>query len=422
MSYKAMFVAIGGKSGVGKTTLVNSLILSYPSVFKRPISYTTRPRRTGENKNEYIFVTEEEIKSLYEQGWLANLDENYGYYYAMDKRKLLRDMSHNNQIVIKEIHPRYHGKIGEICGDNFISVLVKGLEREDIRGRRQEDDSFYENYPENEFDIVFFYDKSSSPQENAKYFYQKIKVYIYTHNAFPPAKSIDSKNMVGYSTVADEFTEERRITTRNFHEISTPFWNQVINQMHTGAKVLELGPGNGWLRSFFSWPLIEYSCVEISSSMKSVLCANNSLVASARCIPVKCKSVDYIVASLADPYFYPEMLCEANRILKDEALFITTLPDKEWADNLRGANNHQTSFVLDGGKKATVFSFTFSDEELQHLADNCGFSILQIDHLNGSELENEISPAITLSAEKAEKAIEDLKIVTAIIWRKRKEG
>lgn len=114
MSYKAMFVAIGGKSGVGKTTLVNSLILSYPSVFKRPISYTTRPRRTGENRNEYIFVTEEEIKSLYEQGWLANLDENYGYYYAMDKRKLLRDMSHNNQIVIKEIHPRYHGKIGEI--------------------------------------------------------------------------------------------------------------------------------------------------------------------------------------------------------------------------------------------------------------------------------------------------------------------
>lgn len=43
MSFKAKFVAIGGKSGIGKTTLINSLIAIYPSIFRRPISYTTTP-------------------------------------------------------------------------------------------------------------------------------------------------------------------------------------------------------------------------------------------------------------------------------------------------------------------------------------------------------------------------------------------
>ena len=51
MSFKAKFVAIGGKSGIGKTTLINSLIAIYPSIFRRPISYTTRQRREGEDKS-----------------------------------------------------------------------------------------------------------------------------------------------------------------------------------------------------------------------------------------------------------------------------------------------------------------------------------------------------------------------------------
>ena len=82
MSFKAKFVAIGGKSGIGKTTLINSLIAIYPSIFRRPISYTTRQRREGEDKSEYIFISTDEIKLLFEQGKLVNLDFNYGNYYG----------------------------------------------------------------------------------------------------------------------------------------------------------------------------------------------------------------------------------------------------------------------------------------------------------------------------------------------------
>lgn len=78
MSFKAKFVAIGGKSGVGKTSLVKNLITFYPNTFRRSISYTTRKRRDGEDKSEYIFISEDEMKALHKQGKLANLDLNYG--------------------------------------------------------------------------------------------------------------------------------------------------------------------------------------------------------------------------------------------------------------------------------------------------------------------------------------------------------
>lgn len=423
MSFKTKFVAIGGKSGIGKTTLINSLIAVYPNIFKRPISYTTRQRREDENKSEYIFISTDEIKLLYEQGKLANLDLNYGNYYAMDKTRLEQELKSENFIIIKEIHPQYHNNVKKLVGEGCISVLVKGLESDvDIRGRATEDDSFYEIYREEEFDLIYMYDKNRSKEDNAKTFYRKLMAYINTAEMFPPSKIIDVKNVTGYSKVANEFTEEKRITTKNFHKISQNFWEHFIGKLHIGDSVLELGPGNGWLRNRFEWPVVNYNCVDITSNMKAVLNMANGIVASARCIPIMGKSIDCVVASLADPYFYPEVLCEVNRILKDEALFAVTLPDKEWADNLRGVGNHKTSFSLDEGDLATVFSFTFSDEEIAMLAEQCGFSINQLTHLCGVELgDDEISPAITKAAEKANKSIDGLRIITAIILKKRKE-
>lgn len=420
MSFEAKFVAIGGKSSVGKTTLINNLVYLYPGLFKRPTSYTTRPRRVGEDESEYFFISKSEMKVLHEQGKLANLDLNYGNYYAMDKYGLLRDMESLDTIIIKEIHPRYHEKMKNLLGDNCISALIIGLEAESKGGERNsEDDDYYRVHTKNEYDIVYTYDKSISPEDNAKDFYRRLLAYINTAKQFPPAKSIDEKNTIGYSKVATEFTEEKRITTRNFHEASKKFWDSVISKIHGGRTVLELGPGNGWLQKSFTWPNVNYLCADIVSDMEAVSRSKSGLQASARCLPLRARSVDYVVASLADPYFYPEMLCEVNRILKEGAHFIATLPDKEWADNLRGANHHETSFLLDSGLTATVFSFTFSDSEIINLAENCGFLVCHLLHFEGTLLGNEISPAITRAAEKAGKPISNLRVITAIVLEKR---
>ena len=420
MSFKAMFVAIGGKSGVGKTTLIKELIMLYPNIFTRPVSYTTRLKRVGEDNSEYIFVTEDKIKMLHEHGKLANLDFNYGNYYAMDRESLLQNLEIPDIFIIKEIHPKYHENIKKLTGNRSISVLIKGLDTEtNFRGRNAEDDYYYNSHNENEFDLVYMYDKNFSPKVNANYFYNRLMVYINFLKRFPPAKTIDTVNSSGYVKVATQFTEEKRITTKNFHEISEVFWHSFLKKLGSDEVVLELGPGNGWLRSSFVWPSVDYRCVDIASNMQSVSNKENSYVASARSMPMLNESIDCVVASLADPYFYPEMLCEVNRILREGGLFAVTLPDKEWADNLRGSNNHKTSFLLDSGESSTVYSFTFSDEQIEDLVDKCGFSICQLIHLQGTELrKNEISQAITCAAEKVGKSVNDLNIITALVLRK----
>lgn len=420
MSFKAMFVAIGGKSGVGKTTLIKNLIMLYPNIFMRPVSYTTRPKRAGEDNSEYIFVTEDRIKTLHKHGQLANFDFNYGNYYAMDRKNLLQDLNGYDVFIIKEIHPKYHGNIKKLTCNHSISVLVKGLDVEtESRGRNAEDDCYYNLHKDNEFDLVYMYDKNFSPEVNAKYFYKRLVVYINFLKMFPPATIIDTENFRGYVKAATQFTEEKRITTKNFHKISEVFWRSFLRKLRSGEVVLELGPGNGWLRNSFLWPSVDYHCVDIASNMQSVSNKGDSFVASARSMPIMTESIDCVVASLADPYFYPEMLCEVNRILKEGGRFAVTLPDKEWADNLRGSNNHKTSFLLDDGETATVYSFTFSDEQLAYLIDECGFSICQLIHLQGSALsENKVSRAITCAAEKACKSINDLNIITVLVLKK----
>ena len=142
-------------------------------------------------------------------------------------------------LTLDAIHPQYHNNVKKLVGEDCISVLVNGLESDaDIRGRATEDDSFYEIYREEEFDLIYMYDKNRSKEDNAKIFYRKLMAYINTADMFPPSKIIDVKNVTGYSKIANEFTEEKRITTKNFHKVSQNFWEHFIGKLHIGDSVL----------------------------------------------------------------------------------------------------------------------------------------------------------------------------------------
>ena len=88
-------------------------------------------------------------------------------------------------LTLDAIHPQYHNNVKKLVGEDCISVLVKGLESDaDIRGRATEDDSFYEIYREEEFDLIYMYDKNRSKEDNAKIFYRKLMAYINTADMF----------------------------------------------------------------------------------------------------------------------------------------------------------------------------------------------------------------------------------------------
>ena len=60
---KKPVVIIEGPSGVGKDTIINTLLNRYPERFGRPINACTRAMREDEcQNNPYYFITEEELQ------------------------------------------------------------------------------------------------------------------------------------------------------------------------------------------------------------------------------------------------------------------------------------------------------------------------------------------------------------------------
>ena len=73
-----MIYVLSGSSGVGKTTIEKELRKEYD--FKRPKSYTTRPKR--DDSNEYIYVDEEKFKELIRDKGVLEYTQYAGNYYG----------------------------------------------------------------------------------------------------------------------------------------------------------------------------------------------------------------------------------------------------------------------------------------------------------------------------------------------------
>ena len=80
---------ITAPSGTGKTTLLKPL-MDADLRLRFSISYTTRPRRSGEvDGKDYFFVSPEEFRRLRDTGALAEWVEQFGYGYGTSREWVL---------------------------------------------------------------------------------------------------------------------------------------------------------------------------------------------------------------------------------------------------------------------------------------------------------------------------------------------
>ena len=83
-----MLVVITGPSGVGKTTIIESLLKADPNI-EYSTSLTTRQPRPGEvNGVYYRFVSREVFREGIQKGKFAEWSEVYGEYYGRLKKDL----------------------------------------------------------------------------------------------------------------------------------------------------------------------------------------------------------------------------------------------------------------------------------------------------------------------------------------------
>lgn len=412
-------ILIGGPKDVGKTSLVASVISQHQDCFTRPISYTTRNKRIGEDNSEYEFTDKDTILAFHKSGLLINLDKVYGEYYGIHKASL-DIISAEGKHLLKEIHPDNHHKFKSI-GYPVISVLYTyDGDLPDILDRKGIDETaYYQDINYDSFDIVLFRNHFADADSAAEYLYLRIRSLTETKGTFPPPSQIDEYNCTGYNTVADEFSDELRVTTKNFHDLTRPYFESFINDKRTNAlvkpKCLEVGPGKGWLFHTFGLSQLDYTGIELSHRMiEGSEEANISVCASVRRLPFKDKCFDFILCSLADPYFYPGALCEIRRVLKCNGHAAFSIPSKEWSRGLRDQKEHdKTSFQMKDGSMVGVYSFTYIQSEIEDLLHISGFECVDCTSIKGASLNNSdiVSRALVDSSNNQNIDLNELNII-----------
>ncbi len=424
---KPSLVLVGGRSRIGKTTIINALINYKNKIYVRPLSYTTRQKRENESNTEYIFINKNDMYNLLQHGKILTIDEIYGDLYSISC-KSLSDIIKQKKIPIKEVHPSNHAKIKRIF-PNSISVLMITKESVTNNNKRnidykrvKEDEKYYRDLNLSDFDIIFKTDLNIPATILAKNFHYLLYSNLSTSKYFPNKYLIDKMNLKGYSKAASEFNEKKRITTKNFHSLSYSFFlNSVKEFVKPKMKCIEIGPGQGWLKNNVPFPKVDYIGIDISQEMINYNTLESNIHSSVSSIDFKDEYFDIAFASLADPYCYPSALCEIRRVIKSNSLFIFSIPSRQWSDGIREENEKQmTHFVLSDKTIAKVFSFTYTSNELKELLSICGFSVVHSLVAKGINLplNEKISPAITGSAIQQNINLNDLEILNFVIAKR----
>lgn len=421
---QSRLVVVGGISGIGKSSMIQSLLATYPGRYARPLSYTSRLPRSEEGNTEYVFTNAEDVLFRYKAGELVNLDSVYGNYYGMSKRSV-DSIIDEGKHAIKEIHPSNHDGLRKYY-PNLISILIaqSSKSRTSVRNNRAgRDEEYYKIIDTSQFDIVYHRSDSDTSDAIARTINAAILSISKTDEYFPRPPAIDRVNLEGYTAVAAEFQDGRRITTAFFHSLTIPFFSEaIVRYVSPGATCLEVGPGSGWLRRLLTWPAAMYSVSDLSPNMLSHLRRHfpgiPCIEASARAMPLPSNTFDVIVASLCDPYCYPAALCELHRLVKKGGYLLLTAPAKMWSDGIRAPQKrNKTTFVLQDSSEAEVYSFTFHMPELLSLLSMCSFRpvehrVMMASPLNGTI---EVPPDIMTSCRHSGVSLDHLETVNCVV-------
>lgn len=100
---RGLIFVISGPSGSGKTTLAEKILKdnNLNRKIRKSVSFTTRPRRSGEHEGrDYFFITEEEFKRERQAKKILEWTSYLGYYYATPKEFIEQQIKNGRHILL----------------------------------------------------------------------------------------------------------------------------------------------------------------------------------------------------------------------------------------------------------------------------------------------------------------------------------
>ncbi|GHU61073.1 guanylate kinase [Clostridia bacterium] len=101
MNKQGLLIVLSGFSGVGKGTVVRSLLEQYPS-YELSVSATTRrPRQQEEEGKDYFFLSVEEFKQkISEDEWLEYAEYVHSFY-GTPKKNVLQGLAKGKDVILE---------------------------------------------------------------------------------------------------------------------------------------------------------------------------------------------------------------------------------------------------------------------------------------------------------------------------------
>jgi SAM-dependent methyltransferase len=151
-----------------------------------------------------------------------------------------------------------------------------------------------------------------------------------------------------YDAIADEYYNDFHLTSRNLDQASHVFFSK-FSLFHKKQKiVLELGAGRGKTQEYLNIKPDNIVQTDLSEKMLSFSSKENFLnkiQCDSLCLPFLNDSFSIITAFLYDPFNLKDLYIEIARVLKENGIFLGTLPHPKFALTVRkklGINRNKT--------------------------------------------------------------------------------
>lgn len=143
---KHVLLAVSGPSGVGKGTMVKTLIARREDVVES-VSCTTRTPREGEvHGKHYFFLSREEFERRIAEGDFLEYDEHFGNYYGTPKSFVRETLPHKSIIMEIDVVGALNAK-KEFPETVLVMVVPPSVEelRRRLSGRGSETEAQIQN-------------------------------------------------------------------------------------------------------------------------------------------------------------------------------------------------------------------------------------------------------------------------------------
>jgi len=134
---QGLIFVLSGPSGSGKTTLLGNIIRSAKlrKKFARSISFTTRPKRSGEKHGkDYFFIDRAEFKQKSKAKKILEWTKYLGYYYATPKDFVDEQIRKKRHIILC-LDLKGAAKIKRLYPENSVTIFILPPSLEALRNR-----------------------------------------------------------------------------------------------------------------------------------------------------------------------------------------------------------------------------------------------------------------------------------------------